>query len=491
MASLLVVTIVAGLGAGLVSVQSSINRRHAQGIHNRQALYVAEAGLSEAFLALCVGKSGNVGTAAKPAMWGSGVYWVEATQDPEGSILLNSTGLVGGGRRSITAVVRAGSNPVAESGFFGMDGVTIGEGAIVDGCDSTLDNYEDELTPSARVTSNGDITLHGNLVAKDREAAAETFVYGNVSPGVEGVIVSEPGVQISGSTFPLTDEVSAPAIPVPDLPLSGGSVDLSGSSLSDVDLRYEAVQINAGTTLTLKGPLTLVVDTLEVDGTLELDGADGKVEVFVLRDFRFRAGSALETISVLPTQVGIFLGDLGEPSGGAKAIETPEDALVFLPTGTFRGMLFAPFSDLTIPASLRVFGSVGGKTITLAPGARVTFDEAMLNADLGVDTLPQLLSWQVVELPDEDLVSSRLDPLLQLKLQGVEPVQSAQAHAESVVQLEYRDHTNVKRHYTGDISAFDLNDVYVLESVKWQDPVTLEFFGKLKAKHDEDDEDEQ
>ena len=454
--ALLVVTLVAALGAGLIGMQTAITKRHAHGVDLKRALYAAEAGVAEAFAALTVGKSGEVGTPEQPAKFGRALYFVEATPTADGDVLLHSTGLAGSARFSVEAVVRPGENPAANNGVFGRHGITIGEGAVVDGYDSTAGTYAEQIDPSnpagatgggARLTSNRDIVLQGGL----EESGPTTAVFGDVRPGPEYVVQSDPGVHVSGSTMPLTEKAAAPSIPVPEIATSQGSVTASGE-LTGPELRYDTLRVQSGETLRLTGPLRVVVDALEVDGRLELDGGAGEVEVFVLQTFRLRNRSQLETVSASPRGVGIFLGAIGAEKsnwdsmkrgefsadgGEAQAVfglaapEPAEPALVFQPTGTFRGLLYAPFVDLTVPASLRVFGAVGAKNATLAPGARVSFDEGLITADLGLVVLPELVSWKIGELPDEPIVTSRVDPFVQLQLAGVTPLDSAQAHRET------------------------------------------------------------
>ena len=226
-ASLVVVVLMAGLGAGLIQLQSAVSRRHATSVDTKRALYVAEAGIAEAFSAIAVGKSGFVGTPEVPAAFAGGVYWVEATEDEEGRIVLDSTGLYGTGRFAISAVVQRQVNPIGVNGVCGQSAVDVGAGCIVDGYDSRLGTYESQTDGSipgdttgqgARVTSNGDVAVHGDLVVTDDD----TFVYGDVHPGVDGTLTTDPGVVITGASHPLGKPIELPRFDVPDLGTSLG-----------------------------------------------------------------------------------------------------------------------------------------------------------------------------------------------------------------------------------------------------------------------------
>ena len=168
-ASLLVVMLVAGMGAGLIQVQSAMMRRQLLGIDRTRALYVAEAGLSESFLAISQGKTGRIGTVDDLAQYDDGVFWVEAEEQASGDIVLTSTGLCGQGRFSLSVVVTPPTSPIGTLGFFGIDSLTINEESIIDGFDPTLGTFQDQVVAGgatdggARLRSNGDIDIRGSL----------------------------------------------------------------------------------------------------------------------------------------------------------------------------------------------------------------------------------------------------------------------------------------------------------------------------------------
>ncbi|MEL6907331.1 MAG: hypothetical protein AAFP22_18130, partial [Planctomycetota bacterium] len=56
--SLVAVSVIAGLGAALIQVQSMMTKKQSFTIDRRAALYIAEAGLAESALAVSQGKSG-------------------------------------------------------------------------------------------------------------------------------------------------------------------------------------------------------------------------------------------------------------------------------------------------------------------------------------------------------------------------------------------------------------------------------------------------
>ena len=117
--SALVVCLAAVLGmaalcAGILQFSGRVAREQATTIDDLRALYAAESGLAEAYLALSEGKDGNVGSAENPAAYGGGMYWVEASDVGGGRVALSSTGLVGtGASGSSTCPTRSSSPPCA------------------------------------------------------------------------------------------------------------------------------------------------------------------------------------------------------------------------------------------------------------------------------------------------------------------------------------------------------------------------------------------
>lgn len=510
--SLVLVTLVATLGAGLIRIQTSITRRHVQSIDKKRALYIAEAGIAEAFSAVSIGKSGDVGSEDEPAAYAGGYYWVEAEEDDEGRVELKSTGLCGTGRFSVGVVLQRDVNPAALNGLFGNREVLVGAGTVVDGYDSRQGDYESQLDPSepvettgggARVTSNSDVTLEGDLVLS---LGVDTTVYGDVRPGVDATVVMDPGVTVTGATTPASGPSDMPPVPVPQMdqvlaPLSAAL--RSPVTLVDDALSYESLTVQAGGTLTLQGPLTLVVGALDVapEGTLAIDSTNGSVMVYVTERLLLPAGSIVTSVDRQPTRVGLFLGELGmneldlaqayqqgkfeagefggtlvpgpnEEDPAVYVAPDPTNSLVLAASGAFHGLVYAPFSDLTLPASLRVFGAVAARRVATEEDARFTYDVALATAGIGVESLPRILSWTIDDLPDSPLVKLRVDPLVAMQMAGITPVDSSVAHKENEVRMAYVDLGGNSQLFVGDVNTFDWTLCQAVESVSWRDPDT-------------------
>ena len=82
---------------------------------------------------------------------------------------------------------------------------------------------------------------------------------------------------------------------------------------------------------------------------------------------------------------------------------------------------------------------------------------------------PPLVSWRVTDLPDVALVRRRIDPFVQLKLAGVEPLASTAAHWENELDLAYLDPDDVLCTYAGPADCFDWSQVARVFAQTWTD----------------------
>src|SRR5262245_3205156 len=93
--SVVAVMVVSILAAGFLQLALSVTRRTNASSDTQQALNLAEAGLAEAYTGLAVARTGNVGSADAPAVFGGGLLWVEATEHDGGLVELESTAMYG------------------------------------------------------------------------------------------------------------------------------------------------------------------------------------------------------------------------------------------------------------------------------------------------------------------------------------------------------------------------------------------------------------
>ncbi len=186
LASLFAVIVIAGLGAYIVEIQSAFARRQSSVVDRKRSLYVAEAGLAEAVLAISQGRSGELGSEAIPVQFHNGIYWVESEPLADGRLMLTSRGRVGVGNFTVRLVVRPNVHPIGAAGFFGAEGVTIGDAVVVDGYHSGLGTYDEQVDAGYDFPTTGRAALvrsNGRIVIDD----AAVWPVGTASPYVQVV----------------------------------------------------------------------------------------------------------------------------------------------------------------------------------------------------------------------------------------------------------------------------------------------------------------
>ena len=112
--ALVAVSSVAVMAACMLQMSMACMSRQRAAIESKQAFYLAEAGLTEAYLGLSIGKTGNVGRPDRPAVFGGGLFWVEATQQAPRRVRLESTAMFAGSRTVLAMLAERGEVSVAE-----------------------------------------------------------------------------------------------------------------------------------------------------------------------------------------------------------------------------------------------------------------------------------------------------------------------------------------------------------------------------------------
>lgn len=468
MISLVLITLMAALGAGLVQVQSAAHRRQAASLDRARALYVAEAGLAEAFCGLVQGRTGNVGTPLSPAQCRDGYFWVEAT--PNGDLVeLVSTGLVGASRFSVGAIVNRRVNPVGELGLFGTQQVTVGAGSVISGTDSaSLAGLFGPQPVPTRVGSNGDVILESqasgglSVLASGWSGSltGDTQVTGRVRPGPSGTVQIGSGVVVTGATAPNHDLEALPPIEVPHLKVSSVSDILPGTlrTFGPGDVHISSFALASTSQVTLVGPVTLVVDawTMEPQSTLVFDASAGAIVIHVVNTLTLKPDSTLGVTGGTAPDMAILIG----PNVGDIELQAG---------GTFTGLLYAPDHALELSAALQVQGAIVADEVHLAEGTLFTFDAAIATQGVGVQLLPRLLNWSIEPLPNEPIVKSMLPTDVYMTMNGLSATPMEDAHADRDLTLDYYDLAGDPQTYTGSASALDFTQVGQVMKMQWTD----------------------
>lgn len=123
-ASLILAAVLAGLAGSALTLNHATARESQSARHETGALYLAEAGISEAATAIAHARAANeqiptqLGTPEAPRAMRSGDYWVDVEQNADGTITVTSTAATNGAQRSLQAVLRPPSGGIFDNAIF-------------------------------------------------------------------------------------------------------------------------------------------------------------------------------------------------------------------------------------------------------------------------------------------------------------------------------------------------------------------------------------
>jgi hypothetical protein len=452
--SLVAVGVVAILSMTYLQLSASVTRRQVAAVDTSMSFYLAEAGLAESYSGLTVGHTGRVGTPAEPAIHGEGVFWVEATQLSEDLIELESTGMAKSGKAVLGMVVRRGRQNVGALGIFSDSDLTVPNNALIDGYDSAEGGYAEQaaedhhLVELARVGSNGNVYVNEGR-------SGDTRILGDVTPGPSGSLHTAGSPTITGETDGSAGLIDLPDVVVPPAIVGPGVSQGAGAPLVVPAGRFgaEFMTLAANSEVVLRGPLDLVLGDLSVGPGAELvfDTANGPVNVYVSDAFE------LDTTAVLTTgQEDASLVSLNASGTAPLALDC---------AGAFYGSIYAPQATVSVSASFELYGSVVSKSLALAPGSKLHYDEHLVEAGAD-DELPHVVSWRIIELPQASPTTVGVDPFAILGVSASALPTPAKAHEDQDLEITYLNTLLLPALYSGPESAFDWAQVRVVLLMK-------------------------
>ena len=453
---MIAVLTVAAVSAGMLQLGGAVTRRQASSVNIKLAFYMAEAGLAESYSGLVIGKTGNVGTEQDPARFGNGLFWVEATDNPDGTVTLESTGMVGNGRAELSLVIEPTGKSVATLGIFSDQALEVEKGASLDGWNSGDEGYGQPAggggmmmmgpvvsAPMGRLGSNGTVQIEGG-------AQIETVIDGDVTPGPNEQVVTTGNVTINGSTSPA---LAATPLPVVDVPVFTQDPGISHGGATPLLLQpgkagIEYLRVREDAKVVIQGPSVLVMDSLVLEQEAELvfDTAGGVIGLYVLQELDFDSDSVFSVTGGDPSQLVI------QVAGSTAA------PVRLAGEGDFYGILYAPEADVQVYPEFEVFGSVVAQSLQLNGGVKLHFDQYLVELASEL-ALPKLVSWRIVELSNPAGMAPGEDPFTFLGLDPLLSQDPAGSHADVTLKVDYLDLASSPQVYDGPESAFDWSQV--------------------------------
>ncbi len=362
---MVIFVIVALMGTGLVQLSGINAVEAAKGVSSSQAFWFAEAGLEEARTLgrIRVEKGESELFPAGSRTWshafsGGGSYSVSITRDINlfnPTYTVTSEGTAPGGAVTAVKATMGLASPITV-GLMGLDSlVTRANISIASYYSSTNINT---VTNEAVVGSNGSISL-GNNVQVAGHVAVGAEVDGTpatVSGNSAGNDLIDYG-HIDPDPLGAADGWLAGEFDAARLSNNNTAAGISGNRLADHKNGKDTTTLTAG---------RYYLTYLEINGELEVDARDGRVEIFLSGEMDTKPGTEIN-VQGKPTDFRIY-------SNSTEPIR-------LMPNGDFRGFIYAPFSsELRIQPGGDLYGAFWAENTVLQPGGTVWMDMDLLSA---------------------------------------------------------------------------------------------------------------
>jgi hypothetical protein len=369
---------------------------------DRRAFYLAETALNEGMTAIRAGNSGAVGSAAAPAYFGGGVFWVEATDLGSACTRLDATALAGSGRSALEAVVVMHSmDPLFASVLNSNEPLGMAANVVVDSYESAKGTYLSQVTHNyngyAYANDNGDVISNSDI-----HFASGATVFGDATPGPGHSCAFAAQTYVSGSTAAATDPFTFTPIHVPSAPISGSMTvpDNGTSTLTAGTYGFTDVSIGTHAKLKVTGPAKIICTnfTGNMYGKLEIDATKGPVTFYVQGAY---------------THVNRFeaVSTPGSPMAVAFMISSAQN-ISFPPNAKLRGAYYAPNADITFTSGDEIWGAFAANSIGMTSGTHFHFDESLMdywNNQATGDPL-EVLVWHHTGVTPHSLLLDHRDP---------------------------------------------------------------------------------
>src|SRR5882672_3675301 len=321
-ALVLVAFATAGLAVLALSVTSlgMASSKEARVTHERlSSLYVAEAGISDAYATLSaagqqgaqIGAAfGNCGSSAQPVSYDDSSYWVARTDNADGTISLVSTGTEDRSQSRVELVLKRDNNSILRWGAFGELGVVMASNSKADSYNSALGTYVSQATngsgSNAYALTHGNVGSNANITIKQN-----AMVKGNAQPGPGSTATVLGNATVSGSILPAGNPQSLPPITVPTVATSGLMTVAKNTTtnLGSGSYHWSSAGLATGSTLNVTGPATLICDSLRLSSNSKIvvNASAGPVNIYVINDFVMSSNTHIYPTSYSPSDLTVYL----------------------------------------------------------------------------------------------------------------------------------------------------------------------------------------
>jgi len=398
-AVLVLVVILASLGAAVIAQGSSHSIRVELNEDSIQDLALCELGVGRATYEIGRGEDTDEEEGVGNVRFTRGQEEVLVRANPlaRRHVRLLARATSPGSSRAIEVTLHATPTTVFSQALAGQDDVTVGGGFVTDSYDSDEGSYLSQLVNAdengsyanafGSVSSNGTLSVEGS----------STSIRGSASAGPGQELTTTGSPSITGSTESLSQPLDFPFPPIEEF-MEALLDNRNGTWAPTAGVSYNPVtyslSVAAHTTLSLP-PGTYFFTSLSIAGHSRLE-IQGETRIYLTGGLNATGG----TITNL-TERARDLAIIAHPYR-IPVTHVPPDPMVLSLSGSASTALtvYAPACDVNIAGGSDLFGAVVGRTID-ARGAMFHYDES-LGYEEGIDFQPHAqVAWREVGRPVE------------------------------------------------------------------------------------------
>lgn len=387
-----IVVVLMGITGAYLAILGTELSQAANAVNREAAFTAAESGIDAAVNELNAQIDyGADGLGAGTGSFGRVSYAVTIEPAYAGPMryVLRSRGESGDLERGVVAVVGPEGATAGRfaNAVFGEFAVELKQNASIDSYDSREGDYTEKRVNRLRnqlyAKAKGNVKSNGAV-----KMDANSKVFGDATSGKNESAVLQFNAYVDGSLGRANERENLSPVEVPDLPSIGSDNVPKGRMkvLAAGAHRFDTLVLEAGATLRIDGPATIVLGHFEAGAgaKIEVHGKAGPVTIVGTGKFQVHPTARWDSATKRPTDLSLKIA--------SDNLLSPLSTVEIDGTGPFYGTVYAPNADLNLDSGMEVFGAVTARSVVLGRGVEVHYDEAL--APDSSSTVFRVLSWE-------------------------------------------------------------------------------------------------
>ena len=288
-----------------------------------------------------------------------------------GDYTITATGTSGTMTRTVIATITLTRNGMFEHAVFGDSSIVLAKDTIIDTINSDISLDTTDTDTKAQIGTN---STDADTVVLAQDITIDGDVLVGAGGDADTVISAASGVNITGETGTLSEEIEFKLITPPSLTLctnisvsAGGTLEVSDSG------EYSSITMAKESTLEFAGDVELYVTgdvTLAKDCELTIPEGSS-LTLYLDGDWVANKDSGVNNTTMIPAKFKLYA-----TGSGTQSITLKKD-------GDFFGAIYAPNANVDIAKSGNIYGAIVARTFTQSKDGRIYYDEALRNIDDG------------------------------------------------------------------------------------------------------------